>query len=109
MINRLLFIDTDERFDGLPDSLGVILIILEGSFKELRLSQTQLFSVEKLLCSELFCNFPSRQEFFIFLQFLEACPAMTELSNQGDFLAFTWRRGTPGRHGNPLRWGNRSC
>ena len=38
MINRLLFIDTDERFDGLPDSLGVILIILEGSFKELGLS-----------------------------------------------------------------------
>ena len=38
MINRLLFIDTDERFDGLPDSLGVILIILEGSFKELGLA-----------------------------------------------------------------------
>ena len=41
MINPLLFIDTDERFDGLPDSLGVILIILEGSFKELRLSSSQ--------------------------------------------------------------------
>ena len=43
--------------------------------------------------SALFRNFPSQQEFLIFLQFLEACSLrlMTELSYPGNFLAFATR------------------
>ena len=61
MINRLLFIDTDERFDGLPDSLGVILIILEGSFKELELSSSQW---KNCFVPSSFVTFPVGRSFF---------------------------------------------
>ena len=66
MINQLLLIDTDERFDGLPHSLGVILIILEGSFKELGLGSSQ---EKNCFIPSSFVAFPVGRSFLCFCNF----------------------------------------